>query len=133
VDALELQLASALQRLHTLERRAETQADNRGLLTRSLAELSTALEEVRVAQEQIIENRRRLEDLQAELSAQAAKYWQLFDEIPSSSKSTAPPPSFSMSASDSSRARHSASSSAKIAAGSSTRAGGSRPNAAPPT
>jgi PAS domain-containing protein len=82
VDALELQLASALQRLHTLERRAETQADNRGLLTRSLAELSTALEEVRVAQEQIIENRRRLEDLQAELSAQAAKYWQLFDEMP---------------------------------------------------
>ena len=82
VDALELQLASALQRLHTLERRAETQSDNRTLLSRSLAELSTALEEVRVAQEQIIENRRRIEELQAELSAQAMKYWQLFDEMP---------------------------------------------------
>jgi PAS domain-containing protein len=82
VDALELQLASALQRLHTLERRAETHGDNRALLTRSLAELSTALEEVRVAQEQMIENRRRLEELQVELTAQAAKYWQLFDEMP---------------------------------------------------
>src|SRR5262249_25905896 len=83
IDALELQLASALQRYHTLQRRAETQQKDPGALTtRTLAELGTALEEIRVAQEQIVENRRRMESLQAELATQAAKYWELFDEMP---------------------------------------------------
>jgi len=83
IDALELQLASALQRYHTLQRRAETQPKDPGALTtRTLAELGTALEEIRVAQEQIVENRRRMESLQAELATQAAKYWELFDEMP---------------------------------------------------
>jgi len=82
VDALELQLASALQRFHTLQRRAESTTDKGPLLSRTLAELSTALEEIRVAQEQIIENRRRMEVLQAELTAQMNKYWDLFDEMP---------------------------------------------------
>lgn len=83
VDGLELQLASALQRFNTLQRRAETQFKDPGsLVKRALGELSTALEEVRVAQEQIIENRRRTEELQAELADQAAKYWELFDEMP---------------------------------------------------
>jgi PAS domain-containing protein len=82
VDALELQLASALQRFNALQRRAETQRDGSALITRSLAELGTAIEEVRVAQEQIIENRRRIEELQVELTAQVAKYWDLFDEMP---------------------------------------------------
>jgi PAS domain S-box-containing protein len=82
VDALGLQLASALQRFTTLQRRAETHRDNGALTTRALAELGTALEEIRVAQEQLIENRRHMEALQAELAAQAAKYWDLFDEMP---------------------------------------------------
>jgi PAS domain S-box-containing protein len=83
VDALELQLAAALQRYHTLQRRAESQAKDPGTLaTRTLAELGTAIEELRVAQEQIQENRRRQEELQQELAAQCAKYWELFDEMP---------------------------------------------------
>src|ERR1051326_5279486 len=82
VDALELQLASALQRFHTLQRRAESTTDKGPLLSRTLAELSTAREEIRVAKEQIIENRRRMELLQAELTAQMNKYWDLFDEMP---------------------------------------------------
>ena len=44
--------------------------------------MSTALEEVRVAQEQIIESRARMEQLQEQLRRQAERYWQLFDEIP---------------------------------------------------
>jgi PAS domain S-box-containing protein len=82
IDALELQLASALQRFHTLQRRADTQRDPGALLTRSLAELGTALEQIRVAQEQIIENHRRMEQFQADLTAQVARYWELFDEMP---------------------------------------------------
>ena len=82
VDALELQLASALQRFNSLQRRAETQRDSGALITRSLAELGTALEEVRVAQEQIIDSRYRMEELQQELATQVARYWELFDEMP---------------------------------------------------
>jgi PAS domain-containing protein len=82
VDALELQLASALQRYATLQRRAKTTRDAGGLLTRTLAELGTALEDLRVAQEQIVEDRFRLEELQSELRVQCTKYWELFDEMP---------------------------------------------------
>jgi two-component system sensor histidine kinase VicK len=81
-DALELQLASALQRFSTLQRRAESPRDPSNLLTKTLAELGTALEEVRVAQEQLIESRARMEQMQAELRRQHDKYWQLFDEMP---------------------------------------------------
>ena len=82
LDALEMQLASAIQRFNTLQRRAASHKEPATLLARSLAELSTALEEVRVAQEQIVESRARMEQLQEELRDQAARYWQLFDEIP---------------------------------------------------
>ena len=82
LDSLELQLASALQRYNTLSRRAQTQRDPSTILTKTLAELGTALEEVRVAQEQLIENRSRMEQLQEELRRQSDKYWQLFDEMP---------------------------------------------------
>lgn len=79
---MELQLTSALQRYHSLQRRAETQKESPALLAKSLAELGTALEEIRVAQEQIIESRHRMEQLQTELADQCAKYWELFDEMP---------------------------------------------------
>jgi len=83
VDALELQLAAALQRYHTLQRRIEHQQKDPGsVATRTLAELGTALEELRVAQEQIIENRRRMEEMQSELASQLTKYCELFDEMP---------------------------------------------------
>ena len=82
LDSLELQLASALQRYSTLARRAQTQGEPSTLLAKSLTELGTALEEVRVAQEQLIENRARMEQLQDELRRQYEKYWRLFDEMP---------------------------------------------------
>ena len=82
VDSLELKLASAMQRYQTLQRRAESQKESPALLARSLAELGTALEEIRVAQEQLVESRARMEQLQTELADQCAKYWELFDEMP---------------------------------------------------
>ena len=82
VDSLELQLASALQRYHTLRRRAEAQKESPALLTRTLAELGTALEQLRVAQEQMFDARNRLHDLQAQLTDQRNRYWELFDQMP---------------------------------------------------
>lgn len=80
LDSLQVQLTSALQRYAALQRRAGMQADP--LLVRTLAELGTALEELRVAQEQILENQHSMDQLQADLSAQCARYWELFDELP---------------------------------------------------
>lgn len=82
IDSLELQLASAVQRFNSLQRRASTAREPGTLLTRSLHELAEVIEEVRVAQEQIVDQRQRMEGLQEELRRQNARYWQLFDEIP---------------------------------------------------
>jgi two-component system, OmpR family, sensor histidine kinase VicK len=82
IDVLELQLASALQRFATLQRRAASDRDQVKLLSRSLQELSTALEELRVAQEQLVEGRQHLEATQAELIRERERYWRLFDEMP---------------------------------------------------
>jgi PAS domain-containing protein len=82
IDVLELQLASALQRFATLQRRATSDRDHGRMLRRSLQELETTLEELRVAQEQLIEGRQRLEAAQAELTRERERYWQLFDEMP---------------------------------------------------
>jgi PAS domain-containing protein len=81
-DALELRLVSALQRYQTLQRRAEGTRDSTDVLQRCLTELGSALSELRVAQEQIVEYRRQMADLQSDLAAQRAKYWSLVDEIP---------------------------------------------------
>jgi PAS domain S-box-containing protein len=82
VDSLELQLASAQQRLATLQRRAAAESMESKLLPRALKEAENLLEELRVAQEQLVEARHRLEDVQAELTKQYEKYWELFDEMP---------------------------------------------------
>lgn len=82
VDSLELQLASAQQRLATLQRRASAESVESKLLPRALKEAENLLEELRVAQEQLVEARQRLEDVQAELTKQYEKYWELFDQMP---------------------------------------------------
>lgn len=82
VDSLELQLVSAQQRLATLQRRASAESGESKLLPRALKEAENLLEELRVAQEQLVEARHRIEDIQAELTRQYEKYWELFDEMP---------------------------------------------------
>lgn len=82
IDSLELQLASARQRYHVLQRRAASPREPEALLSRTLAELETALEVIRSAQEQIVEHRARMDELQEELRQQTERYCQLFDEIP---------------------------------------------------
>lgn len=82
IDVLELQLVSALQRFSTLQRRAGSEAEAAKLFARSMKELEGTLEELRVAQEQLIESRQRLETLQLEVVKERERYWQLFDEMP---------------------------------------------------
>jgi PAS domain S-box-containing protein len=82
IDVLEMQLVSAVQRFATLQRWAATDRDHDKLLDRTLKELETALEEVRVAQEQIVDSRQRMEQLQLELTKQYKKYRELFDAMP---------------------------------------------------
>jgi PAS domain S-box-containing protein len=82
IDVLELQLVSALQRFSTLQRNAADGRDHSKLLGRSITELESVLEELRVAQHQLVDNRTRLEQMQLELSREREKYWRLFDEMP---------------------------------------------------
>jgi PAS domain-containing protein len=82
IDVLELQLVSALQRFANLQRRAGSDRDHEKLLERVLQELESALEEVRVAQDQLVEGRHRLEAAQAEVTKERQRYWRLFDEMP---------------------------------------------------
>ena len=82
LDVLEIQLASALQRLGTLQRRAQTEKDHAKLLERALKELEAALEQIRIVQEQLAESRAKVDELQAESAAQQEKYRELFDAMP---------------------------------------------------
>lgn len=82
LDAREMQLASAIQRFNTLQRRAASHKEPAILLSRTLEELGRALEEVRAAQEQLVESRARIEQLQEQVREEAERYWRLFDEIP---------------------------------------------------
>ena len=82
IDVLELQIVSALQRFSTLQRRAANAADHPKLLGRSIQELESVLETLRLAQQQLMENRARLEQTQAELNREREKYQQLFDDLP---------------------------------------------------
>ena len=82
IDVLELQLVSALQRFSTLQRHVADGGDHHKLLLRSIQELESVIETLRVAQQQLVENRTRMEQMQLELSREREKYWRLFDEMP---------------------------------------------------
>jgi PAS domain-containing protein len=90
VDSLELQLLGAVQRYQRLQQRVDMRAKDPSVTSHTIAELGRALELVRVAHEQIIEHRRRIEALQADLTAQRTRYWELFDEMPEPSLVTRP-------------------------------------------
>lgn len=91
VDTLELQLLAAVQRYQTLQRRIETQVkDPSAAGARAITELGAALELLRLSHEQVIECRHKSEALLAELTAQRAKYWALFDDMAEACLATGP-------------------------------------------
>jgi PAS domain-containing protein len=82
IDVLELQIVSALQRFTTLQRHVSDSGEPSKLLVRSIKELEGALDTLRSAQEQLVDSRLRLEQMQLELSRERDRYWTLFDEMP---------------------------------------------------
>lgn len=91
IESLHVQLASAMQRFSALQRRMpEAVTGPNKLMGRVFKELEDALEELRVAQEQLLEGRHHMDSLQAALTEQSQKYWELFDEMPQSCVVTKP-------------------------------------------
>jgi len=83
IDALQLRLASAQQRFATLERRAGggDQGESK-LLPRALKEIESLIADLRTAQDQLVENRRRCDELQDDLAHHRQRYWDLFEMFP---------------------------------------------------
>lgn len=91
VDSLQQQITTAVGKLNLLQRRVEAYSpEPPKLLRQAVAELSTMIEELQVAQEQLIESRRMLETTRDELQRERDKYWQLFDSAPDAYLVTGP-------------------------------------------
>lgn len=82
LNSLDVQLASALQRLAVLQRRGEGNGGSPRLLHQTLEELEGALEEVRVAYERLVEQNNELAELRESLELERRRYWELFDGAP---------------------------------------------------
>lgn len=85
IDVIELQFVSALQRFAALQRHVADGGDHLKLLGRSIHELESVLATLRVAQQQLVENRARIDQMHLELSREREKYWRLFDDLPQAS------------------------------------------------
>jgi PAS domain S-box-containing protein len=91
VDSLHLQITSALNRLSQLQRRA-SQLPNEPpkVLLQALSELEQALEELRIAQQHLIEQRDEIEALHSALEQERQKYYRFFDDAPDAYLVTSP-------------------------------------------
>jgi PAS domain S-box-containing protein len=91
VDSLHLQITSALNRLSQLQRRA-SQLPNEppNVLLQALSELEQALEELRIAQQHLIEQRDEIEALHSALEQERQKYYRFFDDAPDAYLVTSP-------------------------------------------
>ena len=91
IDALQQQITAAVAKLSVLQRRIDAYApEPPKVLRQTLHELSAAIEELQVAQEQLIESRRLLEITREELQRERDRYWQLFDSAPEAYVVTGP-------------------------------------------
>jgi PAS domain S-box-containing protein len=84
VDSLHLQVASAVQKLSTLHRRAGQAAagSTPKLFQDILHELEQALEELMVTQQHLSEQHEQLAAARRQIEIEREKYWQLFDGAP---------------------------------------------------
>jgi PAS domain S-box-containing protein len=80
MNTIRVQLAAALRKLATLQRRVELQPDT--LVQGAIAELLGALEELREAEELLLAQREQVGAGLAALQAEREKYTQLFDAAP---------------------------------------------------
>jgi PAS domain S-box-containing protein len=80
MNANRIQLAPALRRLATLQRRVDTQRD--ATVQQAVDELVRSLQDLRAGQAQLLAQRAEIEAVRAELRTEREKYSQLFDTAP---------------------------------------------------
>jgi PAS domain S-box-containing protein len=92
VDTRHFQVASAVQKLTALQRRAgpASTAPTSRVFQEVLGELEHALEELQVTQQHLIEQRDELVAARHQLQIEREKYWQLFDGAPDAYVITTP-------------------------------------------
>jgi PAS domain S-box-containing protein len=92
VDSLHLQVASAVQKLATLQRRVGQvgTASSPKVFQDVLHELEHALEELQVTQQHLLEQHDELAVSRRQVELEREKYWQLFDGAPDAYVVTTP-------------------------------------------
>lgn len=80
MNTTRVQLSTAFRRLAAIQQRVEARPDS--AVQAALSELLRALDELRVAQEQLLEQKDTIEGVRAELRAEREMYRQLFDAAP---------------------------------------------------
>ena len=83
IESLQVQLSTAMQRLASLQRRAEhLTPDSPRIIQQTLEQLEFAIQQLRAAQEELEARRGELAALQHDLAVERRKYWEFFDAAP---------------------------------------------------
>ncbi len=83
IESLQVQLSTAMQRLASLQRRAEhLTPDSPRIIQQTLEQLEFAIQQLRAAQEELESRRGELVTLRHELEVERRKYWDFFDAAP---------------------------------------------------
>jgi PAS domain S-box-containing protein len=91
IESLQVQLSTAMQRLASLQRRAEhLTPESPRLIQQTLEQLEFAIQQLRAAQEELEARRGELVALRGELEAERRKYWEFFDAAPEAYLVTSP-------------------------------------------
>lgn len=83
IESLQIQLSTAVQRLASLQRRAEhLTPESPRIIHQTLEQLEFAIQQLRAAQEELEARRGELAQLRQQLDVERRKYWQFFDAAP---------------------------------------------------
>jgi len=91
IESLQIQLSTAMQRLASLQRRAEHLApDSPRIIQQTLEQLEFAIQQLRAAQQELEARRGELSAVRQELEGERRKYWEFFDGAPDAYLVTSP-------------------------------------------
>ena len=83
IETLQVQLSTAMQRLASLQRRAEhLTPDSPRIIQQTLEQLEFAIQQLRAAQEELEARRGELAAVRQALEVERRKYWEFFDAAP---------------------------------------------------
>jgi PAS domain-containing protein len=91
IESLQVQLSTAMQRLASLQRRAEhLTPESPRIIQQTLEQLEFAIQQLRAAQEELESRRGELSAVRQELEQERKKYWEFFDAAPDAYLVTGP-------------------------------------------